>query len=44
MHKAEMIYSIVCSNSDTKMARFYKELSCNYKLLEEKCLEYKTEN
>lgn len=40
MHKAERIYSIVSSNSNSKMARFYKELSCNYKLLEEKCLEY----
>ena len=44
MHKAEKIYNIVNSNSNNKMARFYKELSCNYKLLEEKSLEYKYEH
>ena len=40
MSKAEKIYNIVNSSSNSKMARFYKELSCNYKLLEVKCLEY----
>ena len=41
MEKAEKIYNIVSNNSKGKMAKFYKELSCNFKLLEEKCNEYK---
>lgn len=41
MQKAEKIYSIVTKNSKSKMSKFYKDLSCNFKLLEEKCLEYK---
>ena len=41
MEKAEKIYSIVTKNSKSKMSKFYKDLSCNFKLLEEKCLEYK---
>ena len=39
--KAKQIYDIVTSDSCTAKARFYKQLSCNYKLLEEKCEEYK---
>ena len=39
--KAKSIYDIVISNSTTAKSRFYKQLSCNYKLLEEKCEEYK---
>ncbi len=41
MEKAERIYSIVTKNSKSKMAKFYKELSCDFKLLEEKSIEYK---
>lgn len=41
MNKAEKIYNIVTKNSKNKMTKFYKDLSCNFKLLEEKSLEYK---
>lgn len=41
MEKAEKIYNIVSNNSKSKMVKFYKKLSCNFKLLEEKCNEYK---
>ena len=39
--KAEKIYKIVITESKSKMAKFYKELSCDFKLLEEKCVKYK---
>ena len=42
INKAEKIYDIVTKNSKSKMAKFYKDLSCDFKLLEEKCSEYKT--
>lgn len=38
--KAEKIYNIVTKNSRSQMARFYKELSCDFKLLEEKSNNY----
>ncbi len=41
MEKAEKIYNIVTKDSKSKVAKFYKDLSCDFKLLEEKCLEYK---
>ena len=41
MEKAERIYSIVTKNSKSNMDKFYKELSCDFKLLEEKSIEYK---
>lgn len=41
MEKAEKIYSIVTKNSKSKMDKFYKDLSCDFKLLEEKSAEYK---
>jgi len=41
IEKATKIYSIVTKNNKNKMTRFYKDLSCNFKLLEEKSLEYK---
>lgn len=41
MDKATKIYSIVTSNKKSKVSKFYKGLSCNFKLLEEKCLKYK---
>ena len=41
INKAEKIYEIVTKNSKSKMAKFYKDLSCDFKLLEEKCLQYK---
>ena len=40
MDKAEKIYNIVTGTSKGKMAKFYKSLSCDFKLLEEKCLNY----
>ena len=44
IEKAEKLYNIVTSNSKSKMSKFYKNLSCNFKLLEEKSLEYKNTN
>lgn len=41
MNKAEKIYTIVTSKSISKMSQFYKSLSCDFKLLEEKCLNYR---
>ena len=38
--KAEKIYNIVTKNSRSQMDRFYKELSCDFKLLEEKSNNY----
>jgi protein AbiQ len=40
-YKSEKIYYIVTSSSNTKMSKFYKDLSCDFKLLEQKSLEYK---
>lgn len=40
MDKAEKIYNIVTGTSKGKTAKFYKSLSCDFKLLEEKCLNY----
>lgn len=37
IEKAEKIYTLVTKNSKSKMVKFYKDLSCNFKLLEEKC-------
>ena len=43
LDKSERIYTIISSqNTKSKTAIFYKRLSCNFKLLEEKCNEYKT--
>ena len=44
IEKAEKLYNIVTSNSNSKMSKFYKNLSCNFKLLQEKSLEYKNTN
>ena len=41
LEKAERIYDIVNKKSKSRMSKFYKDLSCNFKLLEEKSLEYK---
>lgn len=41
MDKAEKIYNIVTGDSKSKMAKFYKELSCDFKVLEKKYMEYK---
>ena len=41
LDKSEKLYKIVTKSSKSKMARFYKELSCDFKLLEEKSLKYK---
>lgn len=40
MKKAEKIYNIVTQNSKSKMVQFYKNLSCDFKLLEEKSTKY----
>ena len=40
MEKAEKIYNIVTKNSKSKMVQFYKDLSCDFKKLEEQCLRY----
>lgn len=41
IEKAEKIYSLVIKkNTKSKTALFYKTISCNFKLLEEKCREY----
>ena len=39
--KAEKIYNIVTEDKKSKVSKFYKDLSCNFKLLEEKCIKYK---
>lgn len=44
LEKAEKIYNIVTQNNKNKMTKFYKDLSCNFKLLEEKSAEYKNNN
>ena len=44
INKAEKIYKIVTNNKNNKMSKFYKELSCNFKLLEEKSEEYIIKN
>lgn len=42
MDKAEKLYLIVTGTSKGKTAKFYKELSCDFNLLEEKSLKYNT--
>lgn len=41
MDKATRIYNIVSNNKNNKVSKFYKDLSCNFRLLEEQCLKYK---
>ena len=41
MDKATRIYNIVTGNKKSKVSKFYKVLSCDFKLLEEKCVEYR---
>lgn len=41
MEKANRLYTIVTKSDKSKTAKFYKALSCNFKLLEEKSLKYK---
>jgi protein AbiQ len=42
MEKAEKIYNLVIKeNSKSKTAIFYNKISCNFKLLEDKCEKYK---
>ena len=40
MDKAEKIYKLVTENSNGKTAKFYRSLSCDFKLLEEQSLKY----
>ena len=42
MDKADKLYTIVTSTSKGKTAKFYKQLSCGFKLLEEQSLKYNT--
>ena len=39
-NKQKIIDNIVTNDKKNKVSKFYKDLSCNFKLLEEKCLEY----
>lgn len=41
LDKADKLYNIVTKSSKSKMAKFYKDLSCDFKLLEEKSTKYK---
>lgn len=41
LDKAERLYNIVTKSQENKMSKFYKDLSCDFKLLEKKCIEYK---
>ncbi len=41
LEKSEKLYNIVTEPHKSKMSKFYKDLSCNFKLLEEKSIEYK---
>lgn len=36
--KSEKLYNIVTNSSKSKMDEFYKDLSCDFKLLEEKSI------
>ncbi len=38
--KAQKIYNIVTNNKKNKTSKFYQDLSCNFKVLEEKCIKY----
>ena len=39
--KSDKLYKIVTKNGKSRMAKFYKDLSCDFKLLEEKSTLYK---
>lgn len=41
LDKSNKLYNIVTKSSKSKMAKFYKDLSCDFKLLEQKSIEYK---
>ena len=38
--KAEKLYKLVTGNSNGKTAKFYRSLSCDFKLLEEHSLKF----
>lgn len=41
IEKAQKIYNyVIKENTKSKTALFYKQISCNFKILEEKCKEY----
>ncbi len=40
LDKSEKLYNIVTKPHKSKMAKFYKDLSCDFKLLEKKSIEY----
>lgn len=42
--KASSLYDMVVSDENSNKTRFYKKLSCNFKVLEEKCKEYEHQN
>lgn len=41
LEKSEKLYNIVTKSSKSNMAKFYKNLSCDFKFLEQKSIEYK---
>lgn len=42
LDKSKKLYNIVTKSKKSKMSKFYIDLSCNFKLLEQRSLEYKT--
>lgn len=40
LNKAKKLYKIITTKNKNKMSKFYKELSCDFKLLEEKSDKY----
>ena len=40
LKKAQKLYSIVTNSTNNKTSKFYKSLSCDFKVLEEKYFEY----
>lgn len=41
LEKSEKLYNIITKQTKSKMTKFYKNLSCDFKLLEQKSSEYK---
>ena len=41
LDKSEKLYNIITKSTKSKMTKFYKDLSCDFKLLEQRSSEYK---
>ena len=41
LYKSAKLYNIVTKQGKSKMSKFYKDLSCDFKLLEQKSFEFK---